>query len=240
MVRDGLPTGSVSFGGTVGDGLGPVPFATIRLEHHGVAPSGGSPIVSSLDVVADENGDWELAGVGGGRWRVRAFLSDQLASTEPRVLFVSSGETVVLDLTVVLPDAALVLAVVSPPSLELEQSATVAVTVGRRRVDADGIVVIDPISGAGVEMVLGASPLRAVSALAAVTDATGTARFGVACRAVGSTQASFPVTLGTDAGGSVTSALTTCVAPAPPSDADPATDQSTTPTTSPSLGAVDG
>lgn len=223
VAGEGLPIGSVVFGGTVRDSLGPVPFATIRAEHHGVDPNGGSPVVSSIDVAADENGDWEVTGLGGGRWRVRAFVPEQLASTEPTVRFVAAGEAVRLDLAVAPPDAGLVLSVASPTSRELDEGATVAVSVGRRRIDTDGIVVIDPVPGASVEMVLGASPLRAVSALIAVTDAGGNARFGVVCSAVGSTQATFPVDAGVELFGSVRSALTTCVPPPPPPEPDPET-----------------
>ncbi len=230
-----MPAGDVSFAGTVSDVVGPVPFATVRVEYHRVSSSEDAPVVASLDVVSDENGNWELRGVGGGRFRIRAFVPDLAASSVPVVRFVPAGETVVLDLTVSNPDPSLIVAVASPSSRYIDESAMVAVTAGRRRVDANGIVIVEPLAGARVEMVLGASVLSPVSSLTSATDGSGVARFGVTCGAIGSTQATFVVEFGPDDAASVSSGLTTCVPPPPPEEPE-----STDATSMPGEERVDG
>ncbi len=231
-----IPAGRASLSGTVVDALGPVPFATVRLEHHRANPNGGQPIVGSTDVVADESGKWKLADVGGGRWRVRAFVPDQMSSTTPIVRFINVDAAATIDLVVNAPDPSLVLAVTSAPRVFLDDSATIAVSVGRRRVDGDGILVVAPAPGVTIGIELGASSaLRLVSVATSVTDGSGIARFGGACGALGPSQGTFSVASGTDGAAAISSRLSDCVAPPPPpsegSETDPTDPGATTPTT---------
>ncbi len=212
----GLPVGRVDLGGVVTNGAEPVPFATVRIEHLAAEGAAGSPSVASIDLVSDETGHWQLSDVGGGRWRARAFVPEQLASVGADVRFIAEGTATAIDLGVTAPSPALVVSITSPPTRVPDDVATVAITAGRRRVDAEGVVIIDPVPGLSVDLVLGTGALDVISASSAVTDASGVARFGVRCVGVGSTQATVAVASGTVDAQSVAAALTECVPPPPP------------------------
>ncbi len=189
-----IPAGTVDFVGSVADPEGPVPDATVRLEHHGVDPSTGALVVTGIDVVSDQDGRWRLDGVGGGRWRIRAFVPSLLASVEPRLAFYDGDGIKTVDLSVAPADPGLVLDTGGPEQLEVGWSGTVAVTVGRGRVDEDGIVVIDPVAGASARLNIDpGAPVRLASAAETVTAASGAATYTVVCDRLGSTTATVVV-----------------------------------------------
>ncbi len=221
-----IPSGSVTLSGRVLHDGAPLPAATVRLELHQADPRGGSPVVASVDLLSDDAGNWVMTDVAGGRWRVRAFVPEQSASVEPFVQFVAAGTDVSVDLVVATPDPSPVLRVTAPPTLFLGESGTVALTAGTRRVDADGVVVIDPHPGANVTLsiitpsittpsISDPAVLRPISALAAATNANGAASFGVTCDAVGTTQGTFDFDGGPELTGAVSAQLPDCV-PLPP------------------------
>ena len=227
---DTIPSGSVTLSGRVlHDGV-PLPAATVRLELHQADPRGGSPVVASADLLSDEGGNWTLTGVAGGRWRARAFVPEQLASVDPFVQFVVAGTDVSVDLVVASPDPSPVLRVTAPPTLYVGESGTVALTAGTRRVDADGVIMIDPHPGASVTLTMSTlsvsdtAILRPISALVAATNGNGAASFGVTCDAVGTTQGTFDFDGGLELTGVVSARLPDCVPLPPPPEPESGTD----------------
>lgn len=182
----GLPEGSMRLSGTVRNGGVPVPFATVRLEHHRSNISGGSPTIATAEVLADEFGQWIVEGVAGGRWRIRSFVPELLGSSGSVVQFLAARESTSIDLTVVEPDPRLVVDLVAQPTLLVGQQGAAAVTVGVRRVDAEGLLVIEPVPQATVTLTLGpGAVLRPLSAMSTTTNGAGAATFGFACETTG-------------------------------------------------------
>jgi hypothetical protein len=104
----------------------------------------------------------------------------------------------------------------------------VAVTVGRRRVDAVGVIVIDPSPGLAVTLTASSPAAASILAPSAVSSSTGAARFEISCETLGATRAvaivSGPVvdpTIGA-ASAVLDVDLPTCVEPPPPPP-DPST-----------------
>ncbi len=227
-----IAVGDVTFSGTVTGPDGPVAGAVVRLEHHGAAGT------SSIDVPADELGMWELPSVTGGRWRVRAFVPDVFASVSPVVRFVGADYDPVLDLVVGPANTDPVLGWRGVPQMVIGEQGEVAVTVGRRRVDASGVIVVDPSPGVAVTLTAPAPGAARILVPSAVSLSTGAARFAISCDAIGATRAvatvSGPITDATTGTGSAILEvdLPTCVDPPPPPP-DPAT-------TVPDAGGTDG
>ncbi len=226
-----IPSGEADFTGSVNGPDGPVPEAIVRLEHHGVDPVTGTLVVSSVDVVTDADGRWVLAGVSGGRWRIRAFVPSLLASVEPRLAFYDGTGNQIVDLSVAPAPPDLVVEAGGPAQLELGWSGTLAVTVGRGRVDENGTVVIDPVAGASSRLTLPAgAPLRLVSPIDGSTSPSGVATYGVVCDRLGPTTATVAVSspaaavvpvpgdTATSGSRSIVFAAPVCVPPPPPPD----------------------
>lgn len=179
--------------GTVRGPAGPLATATVRVERL-VA---GREI--RRDAVTDADGRWELRGVPGGRYRVRAFLAPVYAQTDADVRFLADGEEHRYDLVVDDQRSVVVRADVAPDAPLVGGAVNLVVAVARRTVDADGIVRAAPAAGTVVELTgLGrwvlrddgtttdtadlSDPPRATSIR--LSDA-GRARFELVCRAAG-------------------------------------------------------
>ena len=148
-------TGSAVLVGTVAGPAGPVPGATVRIER----------IVAGDDVRTDvltgPDGRFELRGVPGGRYRVRAFLSPALASSAPEVRFLRDREEHTFDLTMEDQRRLVARAAVAPDPPYLGEDVNLAVVVATRTVDIDGVIRNLPVTGVRVELDgLGAWTLR--------------------------------------------------------------------------------
>ncbi|MDP1821213.1 MAG: carboxypeptidase-like regulatory domain-containing protein [Acidimicrobiales bacterium] len=138
--------GSASILGSVSGPRGLVPGATVRVERF-VA---GREVVT--DVVSGPDGRFELRGVPGGRYRVRAFLAPSLAMVTPDVRFLRDGEEHTFDLTVTDHRELVVRADTAPEPAVLDGPVNLVAAVVSRTVDADGIVGSQPVPGVRVQL----------------------------------------------------------------------------------------
>jgi hypothetical protein len=228
--------GRARIAGFVSGPDGAVAGATVRLER----VVGGATQV--LDVVTTPEGRYDAGGIGGGRYRVRAFLAPTFAMAEGEVFFLPDGEERTLDLRVErFADPSVAVAVAPDPPV-LDQPLNLAVRVTGRVVDVDGVVRSQPVGGATVQVTVfgGWSP----SPTTATTDGEGQARFTATCRSTAPTQVQVSVRLPgaapptTTPGSPPGPSPTPTTAPAPatgtfdvPSCVDPATLTTTTTTT---------
>lgn len=211
--------GRARLSGVVTGPQGPVPGATVRLERV------LGDATQALDVTTGPDGRYEAGGIGGGRYRVRAFLPPTLAQPTGQVLFLRADEDRPLDLAVeAFGEPALSLAYAPDPP-QLDQAVNVAVRVTGRLVDAEGVVRTESVSGATVAVSVSGG-LSATSTTTRTTDGGGQATFTFQCRTTSPSRVQ------------VTARMPGALVP-PPSTAPPATDAtSTTTTTAPAQPTV--
>jgi hypothetical protein len=211
-------SGTAHLSGSVSGPQGPVPGATVRVEH--LVDDKPPPI----DVSTGPDGRWDLPNVAGGRYRVRSFLAPTLAQTQPEIFFLTDGEQRTLDLAVESFVTVAVAAAIAPDPPQLNEPVTLVVRVARKTVDAGGIVQSQPIVNAGVALTNTQGwSVRGQSS--SVTDGNGDAAFTLDCRASGAAQVQVAVRpTPSDPPQSATLSLTPCA------DANAT---STTPTTAP-------
>jgi hypothetical protein len=211
-------TGTAHLNGRVNGPQGPLAGAVVRVEH----------LVSKepphLDVVSAADGTWDLPGIAGGPYRVRAFLAPSFAQLEPEVLFLPDGQQQSIDLVVDAFSGISVLPAVAPDPPQLNRPTSVALRVTRRTVDGEGVVRADPVVNASVTLT--ATPGWSVDGpSAATTSLDGDAVFTLECRSVGASQVQAVV-------------RPTPAEPPQPVTADvsPCTDPNATTTTAPASG----
>lgn len=175
----GITGGSADLSGTVQlvDGT-PVAGATIRLERF---TSDGQ---ATAETTSGADGTWTASELQGGRYRIRAFAPNQLASVDPSVLIVSRNGSAQLPLTVVQAAAGLRFDLVGPPGIAIGTAGTVAVVISREVVDGDGRLLQTPTIA--TETSASITGARLLSDDAVVTDDGGAARYLIACDAEGS------------------------------------------------------
>jgi hypothetical protein len=139
-------TGTARLVGTVTGPRGPVAGATVRIDRL-VA---GREI--RKDVLSAADGRWELRGVPGGRYRVRAFLPPVYAQLQPEVRFLADGEEHSFDLVVEDQRGIVVRPDVAPDQPALGGDVNLVVLVVQRTVSPDGIVRSEPVRGAFVQL----------------------------------------------------------------------------------------
>jgi hypothetical protein len=194
---DGRDVGTASIVGTVSGPSGPVPGATVRVEHL----IGKGTVVH--DALSGPDGRYAVTGIAGGRYRVRAFLVPTLALTKPEVRFLPDGREEGIDLTMADQRKVVASAATSPDAAYVGDPVNLAVTLATQQVDADGIVRSTPVIGVLVTLDgLGAWSLRGDDDLRppgqprfptttipaspdGFTDGTGTVRFALRCLAAG-------------------------------------------------------
>jgi hypothetical protein len=172
-------TGGAHLSGVVKGPQGPVPGATVRLEH---LVGGSAP--ATTDVASGPDGHYELANIAGGRYRVRAFLAPALAQTGPEVFFLADGELRGLDLRVESFSGLTVTASTAPDPPLLDNPATFVVRVATRVVDTRGIVRVQPIVNATVDLT-GTAGWSVNGPASGVTGSDGDATFTIVCRKAG-------------------------------------------------------
>jgi len=151
-------------------------------------------------------GRYELRGIPGGRYRVRAFLAPALALVTPDVRFLPDGQEHTFDLAMTDQRGVVARAAVAPDPPYLDGDVNLAIVVATRSVDPDGVVRSVPVSGVRVELDgLGAWSLRtpdsprgplqpratttttSFSPLSTIafTDANGQVRYELTCEQAG-------------------------------------------------------
>jgi hypothetical protein len=178
-------TGTAHMSGVVNGPQGPVPGAVVRVEH---LVDGAGP----TDVTAGPDGHWDLPGIAGGRYRVRAFLAPTFAQTEPDVFFLNDGDQREEDLTVDQFSGLTAIASVAPDPPAFKQPLNLVVRVANRTVDADGVVQAAPVANASVTLA-SLSGWTAKGPTTATTNAAGDATFGLQCDSAGANQVSVQV-----------------------------------------------
>lgn len=214
-----LGPGAVKFEGKVVDPEGaPVAGATIRVER---LVEGA---VAGIDVGSVADGTWKLGGVMGGRYRVRAWRTPDLAMVTPVQVFLGATDKAPLELKLERFFGTVPKPAIAPNPPVVGQPAGLVVQVSSRTVDGSGIVRGVPVAGAPAELV--GSTWVAQTPNPTVTDAGGRVRWEVVCRAVG-TQALRLVV----AGEPFDLDLPACAEPPPP-PSPPVPGSTTPPTTS--------
>lgn len=181
--------GTAGLGGVVQGPSGPVAGAIVRVERRILGE------VQAFDVVADAAGAWQAAGIGGGRYRVRAFLPPGLASREAEVFLLPAGERRELDLAVEAFGAPSVVLASAPSPALLGQPVNVAVRVTGRFVDGDGFVGTQGLAGAVVDLVSSSAWTRTATTGPGTTGGDGQVVVTFTCRQVGSAQLTATVRL---------------------------------------------
>lgn len=206
-----VSTGTASIVGAVQGPDGLVAGATVRIERL-VA---GQEIRN--DVVTGPDGRYSLAGVPGGRYRVRAFLAPSLAQLTPEVQFLTDGAEHTIDLTVKRMSGLVVRSDVAPEPPLLRGPVNLVASVANRTVGADGVVRSTPVAGIDVDLLeLGRWVLRddASSSEGDGTTTTTGVTFDTTTTTTGSGRAT-SASARTNAAGQVSFALR-CEATGPP------------------------
>jgi hypothetical protein len=196
--------GRASIAGVVTGPDGPVEGATVQIERM----VGNDSAITR--VVTDAAGRYALSNATLGRIRIRAWRSPDVAEVKETVMF--TKETVRHDIKVQRYARSDLQWSVAPSPLVVGQQAAVVVQITDRIVNADGVVVIQPIRGVGVRL----SPrsfVQIVTVEERLTNDLGRATFNVQC--VESGPATVAANLAT--GGEATLDLPNCVLPPPPS-----------------------
>jgi hypothetical protein len=190
--------GTATIDGSVSGPSGPLPGATVTVEHL----VGGK--ATRTDAVTGADGRFALPNLPGGRYRVRAYLAPALALVTPEVRFIPDGKPATFDLKVEDQRRVVARAAVAPTAPFLGDDVNLAVLVANRTVDADGVVRSTPIPGLRVELSgLGAYTLREAGqpdnpfaprttttfsfqpSTVAFTDGLGQVQFGLHCSQAG-------------------------------------------------------
>ena len=148
-------------------------------------------------------------GLLGGRYRVRAWRSPDLALTTPQILFVDAKQNQQLPLQLSRYTGTTVSAISSPDPPVLDSPVTLTAVVTSLSVDADGVVRSVPAAGASVTLTAGAG--FAFSGGPSTTNGQGRATFQLVCQATGQSQ----VELTVNQTETFTVPIRPCVEPAP-------------------------
>lgn len=198
--------GTAALGGTVLGPAGPVPGAIVRLERSIMGT------VQALDVAADAAGQWRVTGIGGGRYRIRAFLPPTMASRQAELLLLPAGESREVDLQVEQFGQIGAAMASAPAPANLGQPVNIGVRVTSRVVDGDGFVGTQGVPGASVDVVVSGSWVR-TGLSPAVTDGDGQATVTFTCRQVGTVSATATVRTTVDLAPIVVQATFECIDP---------------------------
>ena len=170
--------GPTTLAGTVNGPDGPVGGATVRLERLVGDAS------AAMDVTTAENGAWQAPGVLGGRYRIRAWRSPDLALIAPEVIFVDAGRPPSVALTLERFEALTIDTAIAPDPPQVGAPVNLRVRIAFQVVGDDGVVRATPQPG--VTVMLGTSTgWQATSPLQTGTDTAGGATFTLVCRAPG-------------------------------------------------------
>jgi len=148
-------------------------------------------------------------GILGGRYRVRAWRSPDLALTTPQILFLEGKQDKQLGLQLSRYTGLTASSISSPDPPVIDTFTTITAVVTTVAVDADGIVRSAPLAGATVSLTVGSGWL--FTGGPAFTNAGGRAAFQLRCQALGQS----PVDLTVNGGQTFSLPVRACVTPAP-------------------------
>lgn len=195
--------GFVTFRGTVQGPDGAAAGAVV------VAERLVGDVVQRFEATAAADGTFELTGVPGGRYRVRAYLPPILAMAEPEIFFQRDFETRELRLLLEPFTGVVVRASTTPRAPIAGEGVNLAVLVAERRVGEDGIAREVPVPGVVVR--ISASGWESLDGTpTASTASNGVAVFQFRCDGVG------PVSATATVGAGSSTPTTTAPSPAAP------------------------
>lgn len=139
-----LSAGQARLEGTVRGPDGPVAGAVVRIERHTERGMVG------IDVTTDVDGDWVLSSVPGGRYRVRSWVPGLLTMDGSDVRYVGDGQVAPFRFDLFGIDPTPSIQFVHAGPLYEDLASSVALVVGWRSVDADGVIATNPVAGAAV------------------------------------------------------------------------------------------
>jgi len=157
---------------------GPVAGATVRAERLVGDGVGSAQVFTAVD------GTWSIAGVYGGRFRVRAWRPTDLALTKPEVFFLNDGDTKQMQLQLQRYTGVAVTHAIAPNPPFVDEPANLVIQVVQQSVDENGIVRGAPISGVRVELA-GSGDFALETANPSVTNGDGRATWRLRCRSEG-------------------------------------------------------
>jgi hypothetical protein len=226
-----MGSGPITIVGRVEGPDGPVEGARVRLER---LVGDGS---ASVEVPTAADGTWNVAGVLGGRYRVRAWQQPSLAMVRAQVVFIEAGEQRPVLLRLDRYEGRRVDAVIAPDPPLVGEAANLKVRVADRAVDDRGVVRTRPVAGATVQLT-GTGRWFVMSPNPQATGTDGSVTFRVECGDEGAQ----PLSAVVDGGDVVPLPLPDCVdasAP-PPTTTSPTTTTSTSTTSTTSTTEPDG
>ena len=209
-----LGPGGATLQGTVLGPDGPVDQAKVHVERL----AGNGSAVTDVATLAD--GTWSVPKILGGRYRVRAWKTPELALTKPQIFFLQASETKKVELRVDRYAGASVAASIAPNPPVIDEPANLFVLIAARQVDDTGVVRATAITGAAVE--LSGSGYQLETSNPTVTDGNGVAEWRVRCT---NSSAALSITIGN--GGSYPVELPPCAASGQPTETSEATTTTT-------------
>ena len=165
--------GHAGLAGVVTGPDGPVPSATVHVERL----VGGSTATTDVATLAD--GTWTLPSIYGGRYRVRAWRTPDLALTKPQIFYIESSENKTLNLQLDRYSGLGAAASIAPNPPVYGQPANLSVLVTQRSVDSGGVV--RGVPQANTQAQLGGTGYALMSPNPQFTDANGVALWRVSC-----------------------------------------------------------
>lgn len=157
---------------------GPVDGAIVRLERI------VGDVSANLDVLTGPDGVWQAPGVLGGRYRIRAWRSPDLAMIEPQILFVEAAGPPALALAVERFQALTIDTALAPDPPPVGTRVNLLVRISSQIVDDEGVVRATPQSGVAVALGTG-SGWTSQSPAEVSTDIDGSVTFTLICRTPG-------------------------------------------------------
>lgn len=108
--------------------------------------------VQRRDIPTGPGGEYIVANVPGGRYRLRAFLAPQLAMMQPEIFFLPDGDERAIDLRTERFEGLAVQGSATPATPIVGRGVNIAVRVAERAVDADGVGREVPRPGVAVRL----------------------------------------------------------------------------------------
>lgn len=215
-----MTPGKASINGTAFGPAGPVEGATVEVQRF----VGDSEATIEATTAAD--GSFNIHGIRGGRYAVRAWQAPSLAETAPQTFFLSGSGTQTLNLQMTSYSGLQVATSLNPESPETGQPVNLAVEVTQPTVDDHGNVSQVPQVSVTVRLESSSFVPFGGGPAIATTGLNGEAILGITCTQSGSA----PITL--LVGGSTTVSVPTPVCTAPPTTSTTTTTTTTVPRTS--------
>lgn len=225
-VAEGLPPappgaavlgGDAVVGGVVTGPGGPVPGATVRLERLVGEES------DRLEVGTNADGWWEVRGVHGGRYRVRAWRVPDHAQSGSSVLFVPGNAATTIDLDVERHEGLEVRVALNPSQTTLGRPLTVGALLVAPEVGTDGVLRAGGVPGVEATLALDARYVLDGPATR-LTASDGSVTWQIVCAStaggggsgIQAAGATFPIALPDCAPEPTTTSSTTATLPPPP------------------------